>query len=268
MRHYLSQGIVAPNDPVPVVLVGAGGTGSQVLSGLARMHHALRALEHPGLEVHVVDGDAVSEANVGRQLFSPADVGRNKAEVLVTRVNLFFGLGWKAYPVMVGKGVEFRGRGLGRYMGGGVLVTAVDSARARGKVFGALKGKADYWLDTGNTADTGQAVLGTVGRKGIEQPKRRKTAVASLPTVLDLYPDMEKQNGKKQGPSCSVAEALQRQDLFVNQWVAGAALQVLWRGFRQGYLTEHGAFINLMTLTVRSLAVDPEAWKRMGVKIT
>lgn len=271
MKHYLPAGLVTPNDPVPVILVGVGGTGSRLLTGLAQVHHALRALDQPGLEVHAIDGDAVSDANVGRQLFSPSDIGRNKAEVLTTRVNMHYGLAWRAYPQMLAKDIKFRGRlldGAYRYVRP-VLITAVDTVTSRKNATKLLaRNGVEYWLDTGNTQDTGQVVLGTVGQEGIPQPKRAKNTVPRLPTVLDLYPDMAAHDkSAKQGPSCSVAEALERQDLFINQWVANAALAILWRGFRKGHLTEHGAFINLKTLNTRPLMVDPAVWKRMGWKI-
>ena len=57
-------------------VIGAGGTGSQMLMGLAQLHTAMIALGHPGgLDVTVIDSDQVSEANVGRQMFYPSDVG-------------------------------------------------------------------------------------------------------------------------------------------------------------------------------------------------
>ena len=33
------------------------------------------------------DPDIVTEANIGRQLFGPSDLGQNKAQCLVTRIN-------------------------------------------------------------------------------------------------------------------------------------------------------------------------------------
>ncbi|MFD2274263.1 ThiF family adenylyltransferase [Undibacterium arcticum] len=55
---------------VRVAVIGAGGTGSQVLNGLVRLHLALLAFGHPGgLDVTLWDDDQVSEANVGRQSF-------------------------------------------------------------------------------------------------------------------------------------------------------------------------------------------------------
>ncbi|MBO8471748.1 MAG: ThiF family adenylyltransferase, partial [Bacteroidetes bacterium] len=77
--HYIDNYLINPQHPVTVNVIGAGGTGSQVLTCLARFDTALRGLGHPGLFVTVYDPDTVTEANIGRQLFSPSDIGLNKA---------------------------------------------------------------------------------------------------------------------------------------------------------------------------------------------
>jgi PRTRC genetic system ThiF family protein len=260
IRHIIPSYITASSSPVQIILIGAGGIGSQVLTGLARMHFALRKLGHPGFILHVIDGDKVSEANIGRQIFSPSDIGRNKAEVLVTRVNTFFGMSWIAYPMMASREMKIDRNGNGYPP---IIITAIDSAQGRIEIGNWFR-KSDmlYWLDFGNKASSGQVILGTLPGHGIKQPY--KHTVDRLPTVLDLYPDMENLTEKDQGPSCSLEEALQRQDLLINQWVATAGLELLWKCFRRGYITESGAFINLNPLTIRALPIDPEIWNRMG----
>ena len=94
--HFTDNYIINPRHPITVNLIGAGGTGSQMLQSLARIDYALYKLGHPGLNVRVFDNDIVTEANIGRQLFSPNDVGLNKADVLVTRINTFFGVNWES----------------------------------------------------------------------------------------------------------------------------------------------------------------------------
>ena len=96
--HYIDNYLINPQHPVTVNLIGAGGTGSQVLTGLARLDVTLRALGHPGLFVTLYDPDIVTEANIGRQLFGYSDMGLNKAQCLITRINNFFGNDWKAVP--------------------------------------------------------------------------------------------------------------------------------------------------------------------------
>ena len=93
--HHLAPELLSRE--VRVAVIGAGGTGSQMLMGLAQLHTAMLALGHPGgLDVTVIDADQVSEANVGRQMFYPSDVGLPKATVLVNRINMAMGTGWKA----------------------------------------------------------------------------------------------------------------------------------------------------------------------------
>lgn len=93
--HYTDSYLINPQHPVTVNLIGAGGTGSQVLTCLARLDITLRGLGHPGLFVTLYDPDIVTESNIGRQLFSPSDMGLNKAQCLITRINNFFGNDWK-----------------------------------------------------------------------------------------------------------------------------------------------------------------------------
>ncbi len=255
-KHYFPQSITAPIDPVMLELVGCGGTGCQILSGLARINASLQALGHPGLKVMVYDPDIVTEANIGRQLFSPADIGRYKAEVMVTRVNNFYGFGWEAIPEYYD--VVKRKYNNGSY---GFLIAAVDTAPARLRIAKAIKRKLYYHLDTGNTRHTGQVILGTT--KNWPQPKGDVEAVGKLPTVTDLYDLKRAGKDKFQGPSCSLAVALQQQDLMINQMVATCALQILWQGFRYGVLYNHGAFVDLNNMKVNPLPIDPKVWERI-----
>lgn len=257
MKHYIHSQITSADHPVPVALVGCGGTGSQILTGLARLHYALCGLGHPGLHVSVFDGDEVSESNVARQNFSPLDIGRNKAVVSVTKINMYMGVSWKAYPCTF---EEIKTADQARTP---ILVTAVDSAKARLAIVRKVRNIESngflYWLDTGNTRDSGQVILGSL--KVIGQPPG-KDVIDALPTVTELY-DLKKVKEKAQGPSCSLDEALKQQDLLVNTMVASWAVHLLWTGFRQGHLTHHGCFIDLKTMRVNPLPVDPEAWKRI-----
>lgn len=242
--------------PVRVLLIGCGGTGSEVLDGLARMHFAMTALGHPGgLVVTAVDGDTVSASNIGRQRFSASDVGQNKAHVLVHRYNLFFGLNWAANDRYLD--ASRIGEIDNRY---DLLVTCVDRASVRAEI-GRLA-RRDIrndilWLDFGNGSTRAQVVLGHLGRKTTPTPALR------LPNVFDLYPELVAVDDGTE-PSCSLAEALRSQDLFVNRFVADAGLGILWRLFRDGRLDYHGAFLDVACATCRPLATDPATWAFMG----
>ena len=134
--HYTDRYLLNPYHPVTVFVIGAGGTGSQVATGLARMSVALQALGHPGLHVTVFDPDTVTEANIGRQLFNGSELGLNKAAALVTRINRFFGFSWEAkgqrYPLKASADREEPALA-------NIIVTCTDNTRSRMNLWRFLK---------------------------------------------------------------------------------------------------------------------------------
>ena len=254
MVHYTENYLMNPQHKITVDLVGVGGTGSQVLSNLARMNVALMALRHPGLHVRAWDADTVSDANMGRQLFSPADRGQNKAVVLISRVNRYFGFEWEARQEMY-KGKETSN----------ILITCIDTAKGRIAINDKLivmrnhQGTQPYdapyyWLDLGNMQKTGQAVLGTI--QSIKQPKiKGQRCKLVLPTVVKKFPELKKIIDANQGPSCSLAEALEKQDLFINSTLAQFGCNLIWKLFKEGKIRYHGCYVNLETLSVNPIRI-------------
>lgn len=232
---------------VKVCVVGAGGNGGAMLTGLAKLHMSLLAKGHPyGLRVTVYDDDTVSESNVGRQQFYPSDVGMNKAVVLCNRINLCYGLAFEAIPA------RFK---CNSYQPYDLIVGCVDSAASRRSIHQCANWT--LWLDCGNSDATGQIVLGE-NWKHVQYNR--------LPTVVDLFPELLDPNVKEDdSPSCSLAEALERQELFVNQAVVTQGLQMLWQLFTRGELAYSAVFVNLNAARVVPLAIDPKIWaKRFG----
>lgn len=227
-----------------MLLIGAGGNGSLMLGHLARIHTALvrGRIHEPGLHVRVVDDDVVSEANLGRQAFSPSDLGLPKATALVQRINLFYGTRWEACVTRFNTGTT------GYITAGHIVISCVDTIAARLSIWRVMKKCRCYWLDLGNGATTGQVVLGeTEGHFAKNWQGRFSERRNRLPHVFDLFPDLRRQKDKKTEPSCSLIEALARQDLFINSTLANAGGQLLWQLIRHGWLNHHGAFVNLNT---------------------
>ena len=255
---------------VNVDLVGVGGTGSQVLTALARLHLAMLAVGHPaGLHVRAYDPDTVSNSNVGRQLFYPADVGRAKSDVLVNRVNLCFGLEWESIP---GRYEVLGGRRYPHTLPD-ILITCVDTASARREIGWGIESTAlpppEYWLDMGNEPQQGQVYLTQpASQTGILAAKHHgdmsRDAIVPLPGRLpnlqDIHPDIFKQGYVEDNrPSCSLAEALEEQDLFINQQMATWGMQILWTLFRHGSIEFHGYIINLQAGRVVPVRVPGQA---------
>jgi len=252
MSHSLSPELL--RRPVRVLVVGCGGNGSAITAGLPYLHQAMLVHGHRGgLEVTLMDGDLVSPTNCVRQPFSHAEIGHSKAVILVSRVNLFWGLNWHAVPEHFCTGTN-----VDRV---DILIGCVDSRGARRTIAEKLTGRrssVSYWLDLGNHSTGGQFVLGQAWNW------QNKRSATRLRTVAELFPELTEPSLDNDGqPSCSAMEALERQEPFVNPTLANHALALLARLFRNGSITYHGAFVNVAGGRVQPLAVNPTLWRGM-----
>jgi PRTRC genetic system ThiF family protein len=255
--HYSSDYFKNPPHPISVYLIGCGGTGSQVLSGLARINHAMQALGHAGLFVIAFDGDEVSETNIGRQLFSSSDIGFNKANVLISRINQFFGQGWDCVDSNFDKSQLFE------QGGANIIISCTDSIKSRIEIAEAVnsydnfhsgnENKMLYWMDFGNNQKTGQIILGSLTT--ISQPPTKLEVVSVLPTVFQQFPEMMNMKDEDTGPSCSIAQALGKQDLFINSTIANLGCALLWKLLAEDRIDYRGAFLNLETMNVNSIKI-------------
>jgi PRTRC genetic system ThiF family protein len=250
-KHHSINGELLERQ-VSVAVAGVGGNGAQVIGLLARLNLAILALGHPfGIRVAAYDPDTVSEANVGRQLWSPSDIGENKAIVAVERCNLFYRLGWDGVPW--------------RYDGQAcdILVSCVDTRKARRGFAEQIErgsGPKYYWLDMGNEESIGQCCLGEVPR----DYAGRGTGDPRLPLPTELFAALRSGAPETNTHSCSLRISLQSQGLFINDFVARSSMQVLYKLFTRGTIVFHGAFLNLESFRMNPIPVDPVVWSRMG----
>ena len=68
---------------------------SPLSESIQQLHCSLTSLGHTGPQAKAFDPDTVSASNLGRQLFTEAEIGQNKAIILVNRLNTVFGLDWE-----------------------------------------------------------------------------------------------------------------------------------------------------------------------------
>ncbi len=225
------------------------------------LYQSLVARGHPGgLHVTVLDGDAISVTNCVRQPFARSEVGLNKAIVLVNRINLFWGSNWDAVPAHLRTGT-FISRGYScDDLRAHIVVGCVDTRAARAAIRDAV-GKwstVSYSLDLGNSADSGQFVLGEpMNERNRRSRLRLRTAAELFPEIVDPTLDDDGQ------PSCNATAALERQEPFINSTLAQHALALLARLFRYGTLCYHGGFINLSTGIGSRLQIDASLWRRL-----
>ncbi|MBA5793484.1 PRTRC system ThiF family protein [Flavobacterium sp. xlx-214] len=261
--HFTDNSFLNPPNPIEVNIIGAGGTGSKVLTALMEMSHSLQELGHPGLLVRLWDDDVITNANLGRQRFAPSEIGLFKSVALINRVNRFMGTNWKAEIQ------KFEKDCLGKLppnANATITITCVDNVKARFDVAEILeelnnqrnygRDKPKYWLDFGNSQYTGQVLLSTIGE--IKQPKSEKyQTVASLPFVTEEFEELLKESEKiDYTPSCSLAEALEKQDLYINGTLAQIGCSLLWNMFRNGMTETRGFFINLKNCRMQPIKVE------------
>ncbi|WP_448672498.1 PRTRC system ThiF family protein [Sphingobacterium multivorum] len=259
--HFTENYLISPTNPIEVCLVGAGGTGSKVLTALMEMNHSLLALGHAGLQVRLWDDDVITEANLGRQRFAECEIGLKKSVALINRANRWSGTNWKAETVRFGMNLNSRPP---QNAEATIYISCVDSVQARFamadmitnmKVSGFRRTQPKYWLDFGNGKDTGQVILSTIGT--IQQPDSQKyVTVGRLPFVTEEFGELLRTSEQTDDtPSCSVAEALEKQDLFINSTLAQMGCSLLWNLFRYGMTEYRGFFLNLHNFRTQPLKV-------------
>ena len=254
--HFVDMELINAVNPITVNLIGAGGTGSKMLTALMDMNHAMIALGHAGMQVHLWDDDVVTEANLGRQRFASCEIGLYKSVALINRVNRWTGSNWKAETKRFDRSAD--------NLRASIYISCVDNVASRFEIAEVLNGlqkgysyhnQPRYWMDFGNSKDTGQVILSTIG--SIKQPNsERYQTVDQLPFITEEFADLLKQSEQLDDtPSCSLAQALESQDLFINSALADFGSSLLWKMLRSGMTFHRGFFLNLETSQTQPLKV-------------
>jgi PRTRC genetic system ThiF family protein len=257
--HIVEKELLQPYNPITVNLIGVGGTGGQMLTALARMNLSLIALGHPGLFVKAWDDDKVDTANLGRQLFTTAELGQFKSSVLINRINRFFDTNWKAVTDKYNDDVKDLNEASAT-----IVISCVDTAKARFEIADLLanlqkkhygRNRVKYWIDFENSRSSGQVVLSTIDK--IKQPASELyRTIEKLALVTDEFKDLLIQSETNDtSPSCSLAEAFSKQDLFINSALTNCGASLLWQMFREGMIFNRGFFLNLKDFKTQPLKV-------------
>lgn len=216
--------LLEPIYPISVHVVGAGGTGIEILRKLSQFHIALKNSGHPGIRVVVWDGDIIEEHNLCRQLYHRDEIGMMKSRALVKRYNEFFGFRWSFRDNVTPSSIINHGC---------IIIGCTDTIFSRRILLDIAKNrKSTIYIDCGNGKDYGQVLV----QKG---PKGVITDWLSQ----DLKEDVET-------PSCSIADSLGKQNVMINGWVAQIACQAFHDLFFGDYQCKDRYYIKTNPLRI------------------
>lgn len=258
-----------------IVLVGAGGTGAQWARSIARMLIDLRARRMDAPEFVIVDPDRVEMKNVGRQLFTVADVGHFKAEILARRFNLALGLEviWCNELFTAKRFIReerYRSHVPTLWCG------AVDNHQARQELasVGYLPVKhQNIWIDAGNWATGGQVIIGNTDQPHKVQIRRDslgKAETSWLPIASLLFPSLLEPEPAPTVPadaSCADLLMAGEQHLLINDMMALAAASYTFKLLYRQPITSFVTYCDVDMLSMRSVEPSREnllAFASMG----
>lgn len=186
---------IPTTNKLNIHLIGAGGTGGYALEYLARL---LAGQKHT---IHVYDGDKVEAKNLKRQNFTMSELDMNKAEALTARIqaNIHQAPTMVAHPGYITDKGEFLAdlmMDLDEADETLVIVMAVDNVATRRLINEIVMddlleiGIPAIVMDSGNDDQGGQVAL--YANATIEHSFLTKTTSGMLPTMLQIYPEIDK----------------------------------------------------------------------------
>ncbi len=237
-----------------IVIVGCGGTGAQVARSVARIIYDMKQLRMHAPKMTLIDPDVIEPQNVGRQMFTDGDIGQSKALVLMRRFNMALGLDITAIdqPFNANRHAERWGT---------VIIGAVDNHLARlelSKLDGAV------WIDAGNHANSGQVIIGNTGSHTdmMQRINGRDGKYSYLPNAGLLFPALLEPEAPKPEPapdaSCADLVATREQDLLVNDWLAVATSQYVYKLLHRQPINSFITYIDADGMNVRSVPINKE----------
>jgi len=238
-----------------IVVVGLGGTGSHLARNLARLLVHRRQNRRSVPELVFVDPDIVEEKNIGRQLFSPAELHQPKAVALARRYNYALGLEIQA----ISEPLDAK-----KHIGqNAVICGCVDNHHARQEI---ARAEGHMWIDAGNEFDHGQVVIGNTSDwdvvfRGLDRGREKHSSV--LPNAGLLFPSLLESEAKDEVVeaqlSCAEQVARGEQDLYINDFMANLVTHYVYQLLNREAITSFVSFVSLKPcVSVRSVPFTKE----------
>jgi len=243
------------DDPL-ITVVGCGGTGGFVAEGLCRL-----LIQRLG-RILLVDHDVVEEHNLLRQNFYSEDLGQFKAKALALRLASRF-----RRPVRYSVLPWAEGSQAGVYdRSSGIIVGCVDNHIARRALAAGFEhyhgggSRHIWWLDAGNSQESGQLILGNSTSRNLEMSFLQGPDIArALPLPSVQQPALLEPAWEPEPVAADCAQAIEagNQSPTINQVMASLALEYV-RQLLAGTLTSMATYVDTRAGTMSAVPATPE----------
>ena len=189
----------------------------------------------------LIDHDRVEPHNLRRQSYFECDLGKFKSQALAERLSRQYGrrIAYSVYPFdheLIGEGI---GGGMYTRVAHGVIIGCVDNVAARREIAKSVK-LGTWWLDAGNSYNSGQVLIGNVDSvERLEESFDKGTGeVRSLPMPSLQLPSLliPPTHNPERTLDCAEAVEADEQGPVINQAMATLVLEFVYR-FIQETLT-------------------------------
>lgn len=253
--------ITQPYKKVHILVVGCGGTGSQLAPAVASLVYTLNSIDRP-TSLTFIDYDRVEQKNIGRQNFVKPDLNRNKAVTLAARYGHAYGFEAEAFTKRFS---EYGGKDDRETLV--IMVGCVDNPDARRDMAAALDknpfgARQVLWLDCGNLRYSGKVYFGSTNKKEyLRQSFPMPQTCVALPSVALLQPKLlepEQPEDVDFGLDCADLVNLQMQSLNVNRITAIIAVEYLTQLLLDRDLKCFATYYDLRSFSMRTDYIHPD----------
>ena len=224
-----------------IVVVGSGGTGSNLVPHLSQL---IFSLTKENISMVLADEDVVEEKNIGRQFFVEADLGQNKARTLQMRYTTAWGVNISYLPHYITNDEMLIRLLKQNKKSMPILVGCVDNHKSRQIFHRVFEQMEDIiYLDAGNSEFAGQVVMGL-----------KHQSQTLLEPVANFYPDiLTSTDGISIGGTCSQQVIEVPQSLVANLWAATTLLS-----FINNIIGLKEVPVNMATFNAQNVVCKPE----------
>ncbi len=265
--------VIAQQQHISMIVVGAGGTGSWLIPHLARLVYEFNRteehiIEKRSISLLIVDHDIVEEKNVkARQNFCPPEIGYPKAQVLSNRMALAFTLRREEIGALC---IPFDSSMVRRSQADStLLVGCVDNADARSALAHCLTlndppNPRITYIDGGNGSDWGQIFVGNTATTDVLKGCLHAPICARLPSPALLAPSMFVARHAEEASlttirlSCGDLVLSDQQSRTINTHMASLMYTYVER-LIYGSITTFATWTNLSLMDTHSASITPQA---------